>query len=57
MNLETLVARVDERMRLADQEEGVLWVSPNVALAGRLKMTAAEFAIIEAGKARGSMPV
>ncbi len=39
MNLDTLVSRVDERMRLADQPDGVVWVSPNVAVTGRRSPT------------------
>ena len=39
MNLAPLIARVEERMRLADHQEGVVWVSPNVALTGRSQPT------------------
>lgn len=39
MILDTLVARVDERMRLEAHQEGVVWVSPNVALTGRRART------------------
>jgi len=47
MNLDTLVARVDERLQSVDHQGGVLWVSPNVALSGRREPTELRAAMYE----------